>query len=78
MIPSVPVERLTVSLESDLAEAVRDATGADGTNVSAWFADAARRQLAARGLSDVIAEWESQHGAFSDAELSAARRRLAP
>ncbi len=76
MISSMPVERLTVSLESDLAEAVRDAAGADATNVSAWFADAARRQLAARGLRDVIAEWESQHGAFSDAELSAARRRL--
>ena len=71
------VERLTVSLESDLAEAVRDAAGADATNVSAWLAEAARRQLAARGLGDVIAEWELQHGAFSDAELAVARQRLA-
>ncbi len=70
------VERLTVSLESDLAEAVREAAGADATNVSAWFADAARRQLSARGLRDVIAEWESQHGAFTPAELAAARRAL--
>ena len=72
----VPVERLTVSLESDLAEAVRDAAGADSTNVSAWLADAARRQLASRGLGDVVAEWEAKHGAFSDAELTTARRRL--
>lgn len=43
-------------------------------NVSAWLADAARRQLASRGLRDVVTEWESEHGAFSDDELAAARR----
>ena len=73
---SVPVERLTVSLESDLAEAVRDAAGADSTNISAWLAGAARRQLARSGLGDVVAEWEAKHGAFSDVELAAARTRL--
>lgn len=71
------VERLTVSLESDLADAVRDAAGADSMNVSAWLASAARRQLASRGLRDVVAEWESKHGRFSDVELAEARKRLA-
>lgn len=70
------VERLTVSLESDLAEAVRDAAGAESTNVSAWLADAARRQLASRGLREVVAEWEAQRGRFSEAELATARKRL--
>jgi metal-responsive CopG/Arc/MetJ family transcriptional regulator len=70
------VERITVSLESDLAEAVRDAAVANSTNVSAWFADAARRYLASRGLSEVVAEWEAKHGAFSETELLAARKRL--
>ena len=32
-----------------------------------------RRQLANRGLSDVVAAWEREHGAFSDDELAAAR-----
>jgi hypothetical protein len=72
----VPVERLTVSLESDLAQAVRDAAGADSTNISAWLADAARRHLAAQGLREVVAEWEAEHGAFSETELIAARKRL--
>ncbi len=67
------VERLTVSIESDLATAVREAAEADAQNVSAWLADAARRQLANRGLRDVVAEWERNHGAFSDEELAAAR-----
>ena len=72
------VERLTVSLESDLAEAVREAAGADDQNVSAWIAVAARRQLATRGLKDVVAEWEAEHGQFSELELATARRRLRP
>lgn len=71
------VERLTVSFESDLAVAVREAADADEQNVSAWLADAARRQLASRGLRDVVAEWETAHGAFSEDELAAARRRIA-
>lgn len=72
----MPVERLTVSLEAELAAAVREAADADSQNTSAWLADAARRQLATRGLAEVIAEWEAVHGAFTDAELEAARERL--
>ena len=69
----MPVERLTVSLESELAIAVREAADADEQNVSAWLADAARRQLANRGLRDIVAAWEHEHGAFSADELAAAR-----
>ncbi len=70
------VERLTVSLEAELAVAVRTAAEADEQNVSAWLAGAARRQLAARGLGQVIADWQAEHGAFTDDELSTARARL--
>jgi predicted Ser/Thr protein kinase len=67
------VERLTVSIESELAIAVREAADADEQNVSAWLADAARRQLSNRGLREVVAAWEREHGAFHDDELAAAR-----
>ena len=70
---TMAVERLTVSLESELAIAVREAADADEQNVSAWLADAARRQLANRGLRDIVAAWEHEHGAFSGDELAAAR-----
>jgi regulator of protease activity HflC (stomatin/prohibitin superfamily) len=74
--PVMTVERLTVSIDAELATAVRDAAGADDQNVSAWFADAARRQLAQRGLREVIAAWELEHGAFTDDELASARARV--
>lgn len=44
------VERLTVSMESELALAVREAAEADEQNVPDWLAAAARRHLATRGL----------------------------
>lgn len=70
------VERLTVSLEAELAAAVKEAAEADAQNLSAWLADAARHRLSTRRLREVIAEWESEHGPFSEAELAAARARL--
>ena len=51
----VAVERLTVSIDSGLAAAVREAAVADEQNASAWLAEAARRRLANRGLRDVVA-----------------------
>ena len=69
-------ERVTVSLQTELAEAVRAAAEADAQNVSSWIADAARRRLASRGLRDVLSEWEAEHGSFSEDELAAARARI--
>lgn len=72
------VERITVSLEAELAAAVRTAARDDRKNVSAWLADAARRSLASRQLLDALTAWEAEHGAFSEYELAEARRRLEP
>ena len=70
------VERLTISLEAELVESVRQAAEVDAQNLSAWLADAARRRLASRGLRDVLADWEAEHGPFSEAELDDARARI--
>jgi hypothetical protein len=70
------VERLTVSLEAELADAVRDAANAESMNVSAWMAQAAHRELSSRGLRAVVAEWEATHGSFTAKELAAARKKL--
>ena len=73
---SVPVERLTVSLEAELAAAVKQAAAADAQNLSAWLAVAARRRLASTGLREAVADWESEHGPFNHEELATARDRL--
>ena len=69
-------ERITISIDADLAAALRQAAADDDTNVSAWASGAVRRALDARGLSAVIADWEAEHGAFTHDELDQAKRDL--
>ena len=72
----VASERLTVSLDPDLAADVRDAAEADSRSVPSWLADAARRRLRTRGLGTLLDEWEAENGAFTPAEIAEARARL--
>ena len=72
----VVAERITISLDKQLAEGLRRAAGEDDANVSAWVSDAIERSLNSRGLRAVAAEWEAEHGAFTPEELDRARQRL--
>jgi len=69
-------ERITISLDKQLAEALRQAAEDEGTNVSSWTSEAIRRTLNQRGLRAVIADWEAEHGAFTQEELDEAREEL--
>ncbi len=46
-------------------------------SVSAWMTEAARRALLAEDGLRAVAEWEHEHGPLTEAELDAARRRVA-
>ncbi|MGI8902237.1 MAG: hypothetical protein ACR2IP_00900 [Solirubrobacteraceae bacterium] len=64
--------KISVSLEDELYERVRDEAGSAG--VSSWLADAARSRLRADALLGVALEIaEATGGPYSDDELSEAR-----
>jgi hypothetical protein len=66
------VAKISVSLEDDLYQRVRDAAGPDG--VSGWLADAAARRLRREGLRAVADEIAAETGGpFTEEELSEAR-----
>lgn len=67
------VARLAISLDADLARAVRRAAGKQPT--STWLAEAAQQRLRAEGLRKVVREYELAHGAFSDDEIADVLRR---
>ena len=75
-ISRVPVERLSISFEQDLADRVRARAAHEDTPISAWLAEAAERRLRTDGLRAVIADWEAEHGEITEAELEASRARL--
>ena len=72
-----PAVKLAVTVDADVHAKVVDAAEADGTSVSAWITAAARRALLARDGLAAVAEWEREHGALTNAELKAARSRVA-
>jgi hypothetical protein len=72
-----PSPKLAITVDSDVHERVVAAAADEGVSVSAWMTAAARRSLLVRDGLRAVSEWEEEHGAFSDAEIEAARRRVA-
>lgn len=72
-----PSPKLAITIDPDVHGQVLAAAREAGTSVSAWMTEAARRALLIRDGLRAVAEWEAEHGALTDVELTAARRRVA-
>jgi hypothetical protein len=72
-----PSPKLAITVDADVHDRVIDAAAAEGVSVSAWMTEAARRALLVRDGLAAVAEWEAEHGPLTDAELVAARQRVA-
>jgi hypothetical protein len=77
MPPGNPSPKLAITIAPDVHAQVLVAAARRGVSVSAWITDAARLALKVREGLAAVAEWEAEHGAFTEAELKAARQRLA-
>jgi hypothetical protein len=73
-----PAVKLAVTVDADVHSKVLDAAEAEGKSVSAWITEAARRALLLRDGLAAVAEWETEHGPLTPAELVAARSRVEP
>ena len=72
-----PSPKLAITVDPDVHQGIVAAAADEGVSVSAWMTAAARRALLVRGGLAAVGEWEKEHGAFTEAELDAARRRVA-
>jgi hypothetical protein len=70
------VDKLSVSFEPDLGDAVRAAAKHSGRGLSGWLADAARTRLRAEALSEFLESWETSHGPITPEELATATAEL--
>ena len=71
-----PAIKLAVTIDPDVHAAVVRLARRDGLSVSAWMTEAARRAVRLRDGLSAVAEWEAEHGALTDEEMDAARRRV--
>lgn len=70
------VDKLSISFDPELGDAVRSAAAQAGKPVSAWLAEAAASKLRSEALAAYLAEWESEHGELTPAEIAQAEREL--
>jgi hypothetical protein len=72
-----PSPKLAITVDPDVHKRVLAAAAEGGVSVSAWMTAAARQALLVADGLRAVAEWEREHGDFTDAELERARRRVA-
>ena len=66
------VDRLSVTMASEIGAAVRAAAAREGISVSTWLVLAASQRLRHERLGAALDRWEADEGPFSDDELNAA------
>jgi len=72
-----PALKLAITVDRDVHAKVIKAAAEDKVSVSAWLTTAARHAIRIREGQVAVAQWEAEHGAFSEQELAAARKRVA-
>jgi len=70
------VDRLSVTMDPELGQAVRDAAARSGISVSRWLSQAASDHLRNELLGAALEVWEAEQGPFTDDELDTAARVL--
>lgn len=70
------VDKLSVSFDPDLGNAVRAAAARSGRGLSRWLAEAAAARLRAEALASFLDDWEAENGALSAEELARASVEL--
>jgi hypothetical protein len=71
-----PSPKLAITVDPTVHEKILAEASREGVSVSAWMTSAAREVLQRRAGLAAIAEWEKQHGAFSEEEMDQARRTV--
>ncbi len=70
------VDKLSVSFDPDLGDAVRSAARRSGRGLSGWLADAAAARLRTEALADFLDSWEAEHEPLTPEELARATTEL--
>jgi hypothetical protein len=70
------VDKLSVSFDPELGDAVRSAAAHAGKPVSTWLAEAAASKRRAEALASFLAGWEAEHGVLTGDEIARAEREL--
>ncbi|MBL8213861.1 MAG: toxin-antitoxin system HicB family antitoxin [Bryobacterales bacterium] len=71
-----PSPKLAITVDPDVHKRILAAAAKEGVSLSAWMTEAARDALKIRAGLEAVAEWEKEHGAFTQEELNEERVRV--
>ena len=71
-----PSPKISISMAPEVHTRLVEAAEAEGVSVSAWISRAAEERLAISDGLALVAQWESEHGAFTADELARADVRV--
>jgi hypothetical protein len=72
----VKVDKMSISFDPELGDAVRAAAAETGKPISSWLAEAAASKLRAEALARFLDDWEAEHGMLTAAEIARAEQEL--
>jgi len=70
------VDKISISFDPELGDAVRAAAAETGKPLSSWLAEAAASKLRAEALARFLEDWQAEHGALTPAEIAKAEQEL--
>jgi hypothetical protein len=70
------VDKMSISFDPELGDAVRAAAAETGKPLSSWLAEAAASKLRAEALARFLEDWQVEHGPLTPAEIAKAEREL--
>jgi hypothetical protein len=70
------VDKMSISFDPELGDAVRAAAAETGKPLSSWLAEAAASKLRAEALAGFLEDWQVEHGALTAAEVAQAEQEL--
>lgn len=73
---AMAVQKISVSMDERVLALAREAAEEEGKSLSAWLSDTAEHAARIRAGLRGVAEFEAEHGAFTEEELREATERL--
>jgi hypothetical protein len=70
------VDKMSISFDPELGDAVRAAAAETGKPLSSWLAEAAASKLRAEALARFLEDWQAEHGTLTPAEIAKAEQEL--
>jgi predicted transcriptional regulator len=71
------MDRISITVDAELGQAVRQAAAAEGVSVSSWASEALADRVRKHSLRAFLDEWEAEAGPISDEDKAEAKRIFA-